>query len=71
MLKSAIKQNCRPLSKCRWFATNHNFPKQKDLSRTKERYVNRLPLKLIRQTLVSIFCELNHYTLFAIAVCLL
>jgi len=27
MLKSATEQNCRPLPKCKWSATNHNFPK--------------------------------------------
>jgi len=27
MLKSAIKQNCRPLSWCRWYATNQKLSK--------------------------------------------
>jgi len=74
MLKSDMKENWRPLSKCRWPVTN-NFPKQKDLSRTEQSYctLKEMPWTLIRQTLV-LTCSLRAEslrTLFGTAVGLL
>ena len=41
VLKSSMKQNCKPLSKCRWPAPTKNFPKQQIISRTEQRYISR------------------------------
>jgi len=46
MLKSAIKQNCKSMSTCRWLATKWKFPNQKDLSRTGQSYVGRTAIKV-------------------------
>jgi len=69
MVKSAMEQNFRPLPKCKLSATNHNFPKQKHLLRTKERYVSRTAIKVnTTDTRFDLLRVESLHTLFPIAV---
>jgi len=53
MLKSAMKQNCRPLSKYSWPATTKNFQNRRVFGELNNVTLAELPSKVIRQTLVS------------------
>jgi len=68
MLKSAMKQNCKLLSKCRWPKPTKNLQNRRIFRKRNNVTLAELPSKLIRQTLVltcSLRVVLLHNTLLA------
>jgi len=55
MLKSSMKKTASLCQNADDLQPTKNFPKQKDLSRTEQRYVGRMAKTLIRLTLVLTF----------------
>jgi len=64
LLKSAMKQNCKPCQYADEPQPTKIFPKHKDLSRTEQRYVGRTAIKVYTTDtrLCPVYCELNHCT---------